>query len=158
MFHVIMHPYVSYDVVNDPAVGGLADIFKYTSPKDSPLVRYEDRGTVTEVAGCKVVESTNVKTGNDGTANTYRTYVHGKGSVFCVDLAGSGPSDVVDPKTQRFAINVKRESGPALYNPEGTIAGFASYNFIYTAVIPDGPAGIGGTFRFRTFDPYSSIG
>jgi N4-gp56 family major capsid protein len=155
-FRVILHPMVSYDLVNDPAANGLADIVKYTYPKDSPLVRYEDRGTVAIVAGAKVVESTNTYV--NGSPAVYRTYVFGKGGVGTVELSGSGPADVRNPKTERFNINIYRNEpgkiSPA--DPTGVCAGIASYNFLYAAVILDGPNS--GTYRYRTIDTTSSIG
>ncbi len=155
----ILHPFTSYDIVNDPAAGGLADIFKYTAPQSSPLVKYEDRGVVTHVAGCKVIISTNVKTGTSGSNTTYRMYTFGKGGVGCVDLEGKGPSDVTDPKKQRFKINVINGApGGSIADPEGVIGAAVSYNFVFTSVILDGPAGIGGSFRYRTSDPISSVG
>ncbi len=154
----IIHPFTSYDLVNDPAAGGLADIFKYTAPQSSPLVKYEDRGVVTHVAGCKVVISTNVKTGTSGGSNTYRAYVFGKGGVGCVDLEGKAPSNVVDPSKQRFKINVVNGGVPSIPDPEGVIGAAVSYNFVFTTVILDGPAGIGGSFRYRTTDAVSSVG
>lgn len=155
-FRVILHPYSSFDLVNDPAAGGLADIVKYTAPANSPLVKYEDRGTVTRVAGCRVEESTNVKV-ISGTPNKYRVYVFGKGAVGCVDLEGRGPSYITDPNRERFKINVIPGS-LSVANPEGTIGGVVSYNFVFNAVVLDGPAGIGGTYRYRTLDAPSSIG
>lgn len=157
-FKVIAHPFVTYDLVNDPAAGGLADIFKYTQPASTPLVKYEDRGIVTHVAGCEVLESTNVKTGTSGANITYRVYAFGQGGVGCVDLEGKGPSDVVDPKKQRFKINVVNGGVPSIPDPEGVIGAAVSYNFVFTTVILDGPAGIGGSYRYRTLDPISSVG
>lgn len=152
-FYAVLHPYISYDLVNDPAASGLADIFKYnTDVKGSPLVKYEDRGTVTTVAGCKVVESTNVYVNG----STYRSYIFGKDGIGCVDLAGRGPSKVTDPKKQRFAVKVGRPEA-SVADPEGVISAYVSYNFIFTAVVLDGPAGIGGTYRYRTIDSSSSI-
>ncbi len=154
-FYCILHPYVSYDLVNDPAASGLADIFKYnTNVKDSPLVQYEDRGTITTVAGCKVVESTNVYT--QTSPNRYRVYIFGKDGIGCVDLAGRGPSKVTDPKKQRFAVKVIRPDA-SVADPEGVISAAVSYNFIFTACVLDGPAGIGGVYRYRTLDAQSSI-
>lgn len=154
-FLCFIHPYVSYDLVNDPAAGGLADIFKYTAPKDTPLVRYEDRGFVTSVAGVKVVESTNVYT--QTSPNRYRVYVFGKDGVGCLDLAGKGPSDVKDPRKSRFKLRVVANPADSVADPEGIIGAYVSYNFIFTAIVLDGPAGIGGNYRFRTLDPQSSI-
>lgn len=152
-FYAVLHPYISYDLVNDPAASGLADIFKYnTDVKGSPLVKYEDRGTVTTVAGCKVVESTNVYVNG----STYRSYIFGKDGIGCVDLAGRGPSKVTDPKKQRFAVKVGRPEA-SVADPEGVISAYVSYNFIFTAVVLDGPASIGGVYRYRTIDATSSI-
>jgi len=155
-FYVIAHPYATYDLVNDPNAVGLADIFKYnTDVKSTPLVRYEDRGLVTHVAGCKVVESTNVKT--QTVPNRYRAYVFGKGACACVDLSGRGPSNVTDPRRQRFNINVIPGKAQ-IADPEGIIGAAVSYNFIFTTVILEGPTGIGGTYRYKTLDPQSNIG
>jgi N4-gp56 family major capsid protein len=155
---VILHPFIAYDIVNDPAAGGLADIFKYnTDVSKTPLVRYEDRGTLTHIAGCKVVESTNVLV-TAGTPNTYRMYAFGLDGIGCVDLEGRGPAQVIDPKKQRFNISVVQGGTPSIPDPEGVIGGAVSYNYIYTAAILDGPAGIGGTYRYRITDAASSIG
>jgi N4-gp56 family major capsid protein len=155
-FLVLAHPYATYDLVNDPNASGLADIYKYnTDVKNTPLVRYEDRGLVTHVAGCKVIETTNATTGAG--PNTYRVYMFGKGGVAAVDLEGRGPSDVVDPKKQRFRINVI-PGKPQIADPEGVIGAAVSYNFIFTTVVLEGPTGIGGTYRYKTLDPQSEIG
>lgn len=154
-FKVIAHPYVTYDLVNDPAAGGLADIFKYTGPKDTALVKYEDRGTVATVAGCKVMESTNVASSSG--PGRWRVYVFGKGGIGCVDLEGSAPSEVRDPKKQAFNVNIIRANGPSIPDPEGLIAGAVSYNFIFTTVVLEGPAGIGGSYRYKTMEAASSI-
>ncbi len=155
-FYVYLHPFVSFDLVNDPAAAGLADIFKYnTDVKNTPLVKYEDRGLITHIAGCRVEETTNVKTQTG--PNRYRVYCFGKNGVACVDLEGRGPSNVTDPAKQSFKINTIKGS-PSIVDPEGVIGAAVSYNFVYSAVVLEGPAGIGGTYRFRTFDPQSSIG
>jgi N4-gp56 family major capsid protein len=155
-FLVLAHPYATYDLVNDPNASGLADIYKHnTNVKDTPLVRYEDRGLVTHVAGCKVIETTNATT--QTTPNRYRVYVFGKAGVACVDLEGRGPTDVTDPRKQRFKINVI-PGKPQIADPEGVIGAAVSYNFIFTIVVLEGPTGIGGTYRYKTLDPESEIG
>ena len=155
-FFAVFHPFSTYDIVNDPAAGGLADIFKYTQPEKTPLVKYEDRGLVTHVAGCRVIESTNVKI-TTGTPNKYRGYIFGRNGIGSIDLEGRGPSDVNDPSKQRFRITVVKGE-PSIADPEGVIGAAVSYNFVFTAVILDGPSGIGGTYRFRELDTVSSIG
>lgn len=158
-FMVIIHPYVSYDIINDPSANGLADVYKYTNPQAAALVKREDRGVVTHVAGAKVIESTNVKV-TAGSPNKYRMYYFGYGGIGCVDLEGRGPQAIKDPSKQRFRIRVVK-GGPenlSIADPEGVIGAAVSYNFVFTAVVLDGPASIGGTYRYRTVDAASSIG
>jgi len=156
-FCVFAHPFSTYDLVNDPAAMGLADIFKYNANvKETPLVKYEDRGIVTHIAGCKVVETTNSKITASGGNNLYRTYVFGKNGLACVDLEGKGPSDVTDPRKQRFKINVIK-GGASIPDPEGLIGAAVSYNYVTTSVVTEGPPGIGGQHRFKLIDAQSSI-
>lgn len=153
-FRVYAHPYVTFDLVNDPSANGLADIHKYTE-KPGFQISPEDRGLLAVVAGCKIYENTNVKLVS-GSPNKWRVYVFGKGGVGTVDLEGRGPSRITDPKKQRFNINtIKGEK--SIYDPEGVIGAAVSYNFIFTAVVLEGPTGIGGTYRFKTLDCPSSI-
>jgi N4-gp56 family major capsid protein len=154
-FKAFAHPYVTYDLVNDPNASGLADIVKYNQDvKGTALVKYEDRGVVCTVAGCKIIESTNVNT--QTTPNRWRVYVFGWNGVGCVDLEGQGPSDVNDPKNQRFKINVIPGS-PSIADPEGVIGAAVSYNFKFVTAVLEGPTGIGGSYRYKTLDPQSTI-
>jgi hypothetical protein len=89
--------------------------------------------------------------------NYYRTYILGKGALGCVDLAGFGPSEVMDPSKENFKINVQRLNGTSGFDPVGVLAGYASYKFVTGACWLDGPEGIGGTFRARTIDAPSTI-
>lgn len=155
-YFVVMHPYISFDLVNDPTANGLADIQKYQGvPSNSPLLKQEDRGWVADIATCRIKESTNVFT--TGTPTQYRTYVFGQGGLKKIDLSGSGPSKVTDPTTQKFKINVVGRQGATLYDPEGKIGGAVSYNFATTGCFVEGPAGIGGSYRSRTIDQVSSL-
>jgi hypothetical protein len=99
--------------------------------------------------------STNVLT--QTTPNRYRTYFFGKGGCACVDLEGRGPTDVRDPRKQRFNINVI-PGQKQIADPEGVIGAAVSYNFVFTTVVLEGPSGIGGTYRYKTLDPQSTIG
>lgn len=155
LYYGVAHPYVTFDLVNDPAANGLADIHKYTKPADAALVRYEESGQVCVVGGVKIMETTNVKL-VAGTPNKWRTYIYGRGSVGKVDLAGRGPSKVKDPSKERFSISViPGEKGP--WDPEGTIGGSVSYRFVFGVRLLDGPADIGGQYRQRTLECPSSI-
>jgi hypothetical protein len=60
---------------------------------------------------------------------------------------------------QKDALQHQRHQGSALYRgPRRRDRGAVSYNFIYTTVVLDGPATIGGQYRFRMIDASSTIG
>lgn len=155
-FQAIAHPYTTFDLVNDPAANGLADIYKYTNPEKAGLIRNEDRGVIGIVGNCRVRESTNVAA-IAGSPNKWRTYIFGKGAVGCVDLEGRGPNKVMDPKKQRFNIRVINNNNDNLADPEGVIGAAVSYNFAFAVVVLQGPTGIGGSYRYRTMECPSTI-
>lgn len=148
----VIHPYVSYDLVNDPAAGGLLDIYKFTDP--SAFVKNEDRGAVATVGGVKFFENTNVKQ-TAGSPNKWRVYIFGKDGVGIADLEGKGPSRLSDPSKQRFSLNVIPGHAD-IADPEGIIGAIVSYNFKFAAKILDSPA-LSGQYRFRYADAPSSI-
>ena len=156
-----VHPFASYDLINDPNTNGLADILKRRANTNDVLTSYEDRGDLLKIGGADLTETTSVFTGTDGSGNnTYRSYYIGKGALGRVDLAGFAPSTVTDPENQNFQIPVKKYgdkgSGEG-WDPTGSMAGFASYKFVTGATWLDGPEGIGGAFRARVIDSTSSI-
>ncbi len=155
-FLALAHPYVLYDLVNDPSAGGYTDIYKRNLAKDTAIVKPEDRGLFAYIGQCKIMASTNVLL-TSGSPNKWRVYVFGADGVGCVDLEGRGPNRITDPKRQRFNIKVINPQGPSIYDPEGVIGGVVSYNFVFTTVVLDGPTTIGGTYRYRTMDVPSSI-
>ena len=152
-FIAIMHPYVTYDLLNDSTANSLIDIQKYTKVPGE-MVKPEDRGHLATVAGFKIYESTNVWT--QATPARWRAYFFGKGGVGCVDLEGRGPNRITDPKKQRFDVSVIRGER-SIYDPEGIIGAAVSYKFVYTAVVLEGPSGIGGTYRFRLMNAASGV-
>lgn len=158
LFKILVHPYVSYDLVNDPNVNGLADITKYTARGNgNPLFSYEDRGLVTEVAGCRIEETTSVFSETISTVNYYRTYIFGKGGLGSVSLEGFSPSKVRDPQNQNFKIMVNRFTGGSVADPTNAIAGSVAYKFACGGTHLSGPEGIGGPFRFRVWACPSTI-
>lgn len=156
-YKAIIHPFITFDLTNDPAANGLADILKYrTDMPTAPMMKLEDRMHVASVATNSIEESTNVYVNTGVTPNLYRSYVFGKDGVAAVDLAGQGPSDVVDPKKQRFNIIVRTVTD-SVANPTGTIGAYVSYNFKFTNVVLQGPPTIGGPYRMRQIDAASSV-
>ncbi len=156
VMHAITHPYTAFDVVNDPSANSLADTFKYTDPDKAGLIKLGDRDLVAVAGGCRIIQSTNVKQ-TTGSPTTWRTYIFGKGGVGCVSLAGMEPSKVTDPNKQAFKIFSKVLTSPEVANPTGQIGGFVSYNFTHSAKVLEGPAGIGGLYRYIYLDTPSSI-
>lgn len=156
LFATVAHPYVTYDVVNDPAVNGLADLFKHTDPNKTGLIKITSRtSAIITAANTKLYHSTNVA---HPSASTWRVYTFGKGAYGIVDLEGMGPQRVVDPSKDRFGVKVVRSTGNSVADPEGVIAGFVAYKFAFGTAILDGPTpGIGGTFRYITVSAPSSI-
>ena len=150
-FYAIVHPYNVFDLVNDPAANGYSDIFKHSDPNGTAIVNFNKgmRGTLDTLAGVRIVPTTNVYS----SGGTYRAYVIGKGAMGKAALEGTKPTYVSDPQTERFAIKVKRFNGEiSVPDPTGEIGAIASYYFTYLCVPLDGPAGIGGTYRWKSLD------
>lgn len=155
-FWCATHPYTAFDVVNDPSANGLADVWKYTDPSKAAGVKTEDRGELTTIADCRIIQSTNVlKTA--GTPNKWRTYIVGAGAIGAVSLSGYEPSHVVDPNKETWKIRTKILNDIDAANPTGQIGALASYNFLHVAKILEGSSDIGGTYRFTYIDTPSSI-
>lgn len=125
-FFSVIHPYVVYDLISDNTAGGFIDALKYTAG------RQVLSGEVGEVARCRFLTSTNV--GTTGTAPNvqYYTYIMGQGGIGIVNLTGRGPSNVTDPRNQRFTLNMIK-GGPSATDPTGEIASYVSYRFVFAA-------------------------
>jgi len=151
-FRALAHPYVMYDFIHDPAVGGFQDVVKNLGGQGSErLFRMEDRGFVARFGSCEIWESTNVTTVS-GSPNKYRVYFAGYEGVAAIDLAGRGPSRIEDQNRQRFRINVVRGK-PSIADPEGKIRAAVSYNFVFvTKVLDTSP------YRIRKIDAPTSLG
>jgi len=97
----IMHPYTWFDVINDPAANGYADMFKYTGVPKSFMNANARKDTMDTFNGVRFMTTTNVAV-TSGSPNTYRVYLFSKNGVGYTSLEGVGPSDVTDPNTQKF--------------------------------------------------------
>ncbi len=157
-YRYICHPYTWFDIINDPAANGYADIFKHTTTntamKDNADVR---KDAVGRFAGVKIQTTTNVKV-TSGTPNTYRSYMFARNGIGCASLEGWKPSDVTDPNSQKFKINVIPGGRPDKTDPTGEIGGMVSYKFAYVVTLLDGPDGIGGNFRYRVWENPTLLG
>jgi N4-gp56 family major capsid protein len=144
-FYMIAHPYVIFDIVSDNTAGGFLDVNKYVS--NTAILNNE----VGKLGGCRVMESTNVGTTGSAPSTKYYTYVVGQGAVGAIELAGNGPTDVVDPQKQSFNINVIK-GGPQIADPAGMIGSAVSYRFVFVAKTLDT-----STYRYRIILADSSI-
>lgn len=149
-----VHPVSVYDLLRDPAAGGLLDLVKYNqNVNNTALMTYNMDNDIADVAGCTIKECTNVTVTNDGTYNYYRTYVHGEGGFMSSTLRGKNTQT---PETSRFNCFVG-STGIEGWNPTGEMGGFASYKSYWTGGCVAGNAIIGDVYRSRVMDIRSSI-
>lgn len=125
-FFSVIHPYVVYDLISDNTAGGFIDSLKYTTG------RTVLNGEVGEIGMCRLLTSTNVGTTGSSPNVQYYTYIMGSGGLGIVNLTGKGPSQVTDPRNQRFTLNVVK-GGPSPADPVGEIASYVSYRFVFAA-------------------------
>ena len=146
----IIHPYALFDLKSDNTAGGFIDVMKYANAQallNGPTMPTE----MGMVESCRLLKSTNVGTTGTAPQVKYYTYVVGKGAIGAVDLAGNGPSKVVDPQTQKFSINIV-DGGPSIADPTGTIGAAVSYWFATVFRTLDTT-----TYRYRIILADSSI-
>lgn len=147
----IIHPYVLYDLMSDNTAGGFIDILKYQNADQLIDGGTAMSGEAGKMAGVRLVKSTNVGTTGSAPNTKYYTYIIGKGAVGAIDLSGNGPSNVTDPSTQAFKINVI-QGGPQIADPEGMIGFAVSYRFVFVAKTLDST-----TYRYKIVYSDSSI-
>lgn len=135
-FMGILHPNITFDLINDPLANGVTDLVKYT--ESNPFGEMPDRGQVFQLGGVKFWESTNVFEAA-GPPATYRVYIFGYNGVGSSTVAGRKPTEVYDPKKHRFNLMVGSNLSHSVANPTASIGGYVSYNFMYVAkVLVDG--------------------
>jgi hypothetical protein len=148
-YQVLMHPYVRYDFIHDPQVGGFIDLEKRGNGENQDAlydVAGGNGGFVARWGGCEIWASTNL-TVVSGSPNKYRTYFFGAEALGAIDLAGRGPTRSEDQNKQKFSIHVENNIGPTVATPEGKIRAFCSYNTVYVAKTLDS-----NPFRYRRLD------
>ncbi len=150
-FKALAHPYVMYDFIHDPQVGGFLDVVKQGGEGKDKLFQVGE-GRVARWSGVEIWESTNV-TMVAGTPNKYRVYFFGLEGLAAVDLAGRGPTRTEDQDRTKFSVNVIRETSPSIANPEGKIRAAVSYNFVFAAKVLDT-----NPYRIRKIDAATSLG
>ena len=125
-FFSVIHPYVVYDLISDNTAGGFIDALKYIAG------RQVLQGEVGEIGMCRLLTSTNVATTGTAPNVKYSTYIMGSGGIGIVNLSGKGPDQVVDPRKERFKLNMVK-GGPSPADPVGEIAMYVSYRFVFAA-------------------------
>jgi N4-gp56 family major capsid protein len=154
-YQVLMHPYIRYDFIHDPQVGGFIDVEKRGAGENQDAlydVAGGNGGFVARWGGCEIWASTNL-TVVSGSPNKYRTYFFGAEALGAIDLAGRGPTRSEDQNKQKFSIHVENNIGPTVATPEGKIRAFCSYNCVYVAKTLDS-----NPFRYRKIDAPTSLG
>ncbi|MDO5478119.1 MAG: N4-gp56 family major capsid protein [Clostridia bacterium] len=105
----IMHPSVAYDLMSDP---DWIDAQKYTSANVKKIYF----GEIGEIAGVKVIESTEAKIWKEGEISVYATLIFGKDAYGITDVDGGGLTTIVkalgsagtgDPLDQRSTVGWK---------------------------------------------------
>lgn len=86
----IVHPSVAYDLMSDP---DWTDAQKYTAGNVTKLFK----GEIGEIAGVKVVESTEAKVWKQGDLSVYGTLVIGKDAYGVTDIEGGGLETIIKP-------------------------------------------------------------
>jgi len=141
----VIHPFVSYDLTSDNTAGGFIDVLKYTN--NTPLIN----GEIGKIGGVRFLETTNVNSSGTAPSVLYTTYIVGEGAVGMIDLTGKGPSKVVDPRNERFKVNIV-PGGPSAADPEGNIGQYVSYWFATVFKTLDSTV-----FRYRMVASDSSL-
>lgn len=141
----IIHPFISYDLTSDNTAGGFIDVLKYTN--NTQLIN----GEVGKIAGVRFLETTNVNSTGTAPSVLYSTYIVGKGAVGMINISGKGPDKVVDPRNERFNLNIV-PGGPSPADPEGNIGQYVSYWFATAFKTLDST-----TYRYRIVTADSSL-
>lgn len=131
MFYGIIHPFVSYDLLNDNTAGGVIDLLKHVQSGVNELTRGVQGYRVIELSGVRYIETTTVPTyaNYPSTGKTgYATYVVGKDAIFTVSL---GATQVPNEKNFRLKTNNWSEDKS---DPAGVIGASIAYNFKFAAL------------------------
>jgi N4-gp56 family major capsid protein len=128
---MILHPYMTYDLLSDNTAGGFVEVMKYANP--NTLIS----GEIGRIYNTSIVETTGVATvGVAGANQRFHGYLFGKGGLGVVSLAGRGPNNVVDPRRSTFNVNVIKAT-PSIYDPEQQIGAAVSYYYVMAAKTMD---------------------
>lgn len=131
MFYGIIHPFVSYDLLNDNTAGGVIDIMKHVQSGVNELMRGVQGYRVIDIGGVRYIETTTVPTyaNYPSTGKTgYATYVVGKDAIFSVSL---GATQV--PNENNFRL-ITRNWEPSVADPSGVVGASVAYNFKYAVL------------------------
>lgn len=125
---MILHPYMTYDLLSDNTAGGFVEVMKYADPN-----RFIS-GEIGRIFNTRIVETTGVATVAGGASGNvkYHGYLFGRGGLGVVSLAGRGPNNVVDPRKSTFNVNVIKAQ-PSIYDPENQIGAAVAYNYVMVA-------------------------
>jgi N4-gp56 family major capsid protein len=130
-FYTIVHPFQTYDLVNDNT-SGMTSVLKYTESGQNVLQRGVQGFRVFDWRGARIIETTTVPTTADVPAagkTAYSAYVVGQNAVFTVSL---GATDV--PGERNFRLMVKNYADADRADPAAVIGASCGYNFKFAAI------------------------
>jgi N4-gp56 family major capsid protein len=128
MYKLLIHPNQEFDLLGDPAAGGILDLKKYTDPSNL------EKGMIGQMWGAKVFSSSEVGTGlGAGSITTYRAFLFGQEAFVLSNLNGG-------VKTFRFNQG-STENPLALYTTVGWKMRMAAASNYHSATL--NPRGCG---------------
>ena len=148
-FKCFSHPYVLYDLKNDPQAGGFQDLSKYIASLQQANIKTPDRGLIGHIHNCEIWETSN-SLQTSGSPNQWRTYILGQEALGLVRLSGLGPKYISDPDKERFNVWTVKNDGQQIADIERKIAYGCAYKFIFAPKTLDAN-------RMRKIDSPSSV-
>lgn len=144
----VTSPLTEYDLLHSANAGDISDLLRGRD-NQRVLQNRADRGKVIEIARAAVYSNNNVAAPS---GTTRRTYIFGKGAYGIVNLAGEGPTKVMDPKKQSFRLMVNSNKGGSTLDPTAEIEASVGYRMWFAAAVLDST-----DYRYRIFDLPSTL-
>lgn len=138
-----IHPFVSFDLLNDNTAGGALDILKRN---DFSTLQRGIRGyRIVRLHGVDFIETTTVPTTSNFPSSGktgYHTYIVGDEALFTISL---GATEI--PNNKNFSLMVRNYDEPSPADPAAVIGATVAYKFYFATV--DRPDGVSAFREIR---------